>query len=57
MVVSIVHGSFNVGHAFFAYKLGLAAATWSYSAAVWAARAITLGGALLLGVRQARKAV
>lgn len=57
MVVSIVHGSFNGGHAFFAYTLGLVAATWSYSAAFWAAGAITLGGALLLGVRPAPKAV
>ncbi len=50
MVVSIVHGAFNGGHAFFAYVLGLLAATWSYDVAFWTAGAVTLGGALLLGV-------
>ncbi len=57
MVVSIVHGSFNGGHAFFAYSLGLAAATWDYAAAFWAAGAITLGGAFLLGVGRGREVV
>ena len=50
MVVSIVHGAFNGGHAFFAYLLGLLAATWSYDVAFCTAGAVTLGGALLLGV-------
>jgi predicted MFS family arabinose efflux permease len=50
MVVSIIHGAFNGGHAFFAYALGWAAAQWSYGTAFWAAGAVTLAGALLLGV-------
>ena len=50
MVVSIIHGAFNGGHAFFAYTLGLIAASWSYNVAFWAAGAVTLSGALLLGL-------
>jgi predicted MFS family arabinose efflux permease len=50
MVVSIIHGAFNGGHAFFAYTLGLVAAAWSYDVAFWAAGAVTLSGALLLGL-------
>lgn len=49
MVVSIVHGSFNAGHAFFAYALGSAATAYGYGAAFWAAGAITSIGALVLG--------
>lgn len=48
MVVSIVHGAFNGGHAFFAYGLGLAAAVWNYGTAFWLAGAITLSGAFIL---------
>lgn len=50
MVVSIIHGAFNGGHAFFAYTLGLIAASWSYNVAFWVAGAVTLSGALLLGL-------
>jgi predicted MFS family arabinose efflux permease len=50
MAVSIIHGAFNGGHAFFAYTLGLIAASWSYNVAFWTAGAVTLGGALLLGL-------
>ena len=50
MVVSIIHGAFNGGHAFFAYALGLIAAAWSYDVAFWTAGAVTLSGALLLGL-------
>ena len=50
MVVSIIHGAFNGGHAFFAYALGLIAAEWSYEVAFWTAGAVTLSGALLLGL-------
>jgi predicted MFS family arabinose efflux permease len=50
MVVSIIHGAFNGGHAFFAYTLGLVAATWSYDVAFWAAGAVTLTGALILSL-------
>jgi predicted MFS family arabinose efflux permease len=50
MVVSIIHGAFNGGHAFFAYALGWAAAQWDYSTAFWAAGAMTLTGAFVLGV-------
>ncbi len=50
MVVSIVHGAFNGGHAFFAYSLGMIAASWSYNVAFWTASAVTLSGALLLGL-------
>ena len=50
MVVSIIHGAFNGGHAFFAYALGWAAAQWDYGVAFWAAGAITLAGALVLGL-------
>ncbi|MBW2587449.1 MAG: MFS transporter [Deltaproteobacteria bacterium] len=52
MVVSIIHGAFNGGNAFFAYALGLVAAEWSYNVAFWAAGAVTLSGALLLGLRR-----
>jgi len=52
MVVSIIHGAFNGGHAFFAYVLGWAAAQWNYSTAFWAAGVVTLAGALVLGVRR-----
>lgn len=51
MVVSIIHGVFNGGHAFFAYSLGLIAAVWSYDVTFWTAGAVTLSGALLLGLR------
>ncbi len=55
MAVSIIHGAFNGGHAFFAYALGLLAATWSYEVAFWTAGAVTLSGAFLLGLtRRAR---
>jgi len=50
MVVSIIHGAFNGGHAFFAFTLGLAAAAWTYGAAFWLAGVVTLSGALLLGL-------
>ena len=50
MVVSIIHGAFNGGHAFFAYALGLIAASWSYGVAFWTAGAVTLTGALVLGL-------
>jgi predicted MFS family arabinose efflux permease len=50
MVVSIIHGAFNGGHAFFAYALGLIAAEWSYEVAFWTAGGVTLSGALLLGL-------
>jgi predicted MFS family arabinose efflux permease len=53
MVVSIVHGTFNGGHALFAYTLGMVAVSTGYPAAFWIAGAVTLGGALLLGVRRA----
>jgi predicted MFS family arabinose efflux permease len=50
MVVSIIHGAFNGGHAFFAYALGLVAAAWDYDVAFWLAGAVTLSGAFLLGL-------
>jgi predicted MFS family arabinose efflux permease len=50
MVVSIIHGAFNGGHAFFAYGLGWAAARWDYDVTFWSAGVITLTGALVLGV-------
>jgi predicted MFS family arabinose efflux permease len=57
MVVSIIHGAFNGGHAFFAFALGWAAARWDYSTAFWAAGAMTLAGAFVLGLaRQPNKA-
>ena len=55
MVVSIIHGAFNGGHAFFAYALGWAAAQWNYGTAFWIAGAVTLAGALLLGVGRRSK--
>jgi predicted MFS family arabinose efflux permease len=57
MVVSIIHGAFNGGHAFFAYALGLIAAAWSYDLAFWIAGMVTLTGALLLGLGRPSKAV
>ena len=56
MVVSIIHGAFNGGHAFFAYALGLIAESWSYNVAFWTAGAVTLSGALILGLSSKRKA-
>ncbi len=53
MVVSIVHGAFNGGHAFFAYTLGMVAASIGYATAFWIAGAVTFGGALLLLVKRA----
>ncbi|MDH3729162.1 MAG: MFS transporter, partial [Myxococcales bacterium] len=53
MVVSIVHGAFNGGHAFFAYTLGMVAASIGYPTAFWIAGAVTFGGALLLAARRA----
>ncbi len=53
MVVSIVHGAFNGGHAFFAYTLGMVAASAGYPTAFWLAGAVTLGGAILLAVKRA----
>jgi MFS family permease len=50
MVVSIIHGAFNGGHAFFAYVLGATAAASSYELVFWTAGAITLSGAFLLGI-------
>ena len=50
MVVSIIHGAFNGGHAFFAYALGSAAARWDYDLVFWSAGVITLTGAFVLGV-------
>ena len=55
MVVSIIHGAFNGGHAFFAYALGLVAAAWSYDVAFWAAGAVTLSGAFVLGLSRRPK--
>lgn len=48
MVVSIVHGAFNGGHAFFAFALGSAASLWGFGTAFWTAGAITLVGTVLL---------
>jgi len=57
MVVSIIHGAFNGGHAFFAYGLGLLAAAWTYDLAFWIAGLMTLTGALLLGLGRTGRAV
>jgi predicted MFS family arabinose efflux permease len=57
MVVSIIHGAFNGGHAFFAYSLGLVAAAWSYDVAFWLAGAVTLSGAFILSVGRPPKVV
>ncbi|MGB5374258.1 MAG: MFS transporter [Polyangiales bacterium] len=57
MVVSIIHGAFNGGHAFFAYGLGLVAAAWSYGTAFWLAGAVTLSGAFILSFRRRAKVV
>ena len=51
MVVSILHGSFNGGHALFAYTLGEIAAERSYETTFWVAAVLTLTGAAVLGVR------
>jgi MFS family permease len=53
MVVSIVHGSFNGGHAFFAYSLGVVASSAGYPVSFWIAGAITLAGAIVLGGHRA----
>ena len=50
MVVSIIHGAFNGGHAFFVFVLGGIAAAWSYDVAFWTAGAVTLTGALVLSL-------
>ncbi|MFW2389720.1 MAG: MFS transporter [Polyangiales bacterium] len=55
MVVSIIHGSFNGGHAIFAYALGFVAATWTYDVAFWTAGAVTLTGAAILGLGASSK--
>ena len=55
MVVSIIHGAFNGGHAFFAYALGWAAARWDYDTAFWAAGLLTLAGAVVLSVTRRTK--
>jgi predicted MFS family arabinose efflux permease len=57
MVVSIIHGAFNGGHAFFAYALGWMAAERGFESTFWAAAVITFCGALLLGVRSRGKGV
>ncbi len=57
MVVSIIHGAFNGGHAFFAYGLGLVAAAWSYGTAFWLAGAVTLSGAFILSLGRRAKVV
>jgi predicted MFS family arabinose efflux permease len=57
MVVSIIHGAFNGGHAFFAYTLGLVAATWNYDVAFWMAGTVTLSGAFLLGLTRSARVV
>ena len=54
MVVSIIHGAFNGGHAFFAYALGWMAARWDYQTMFWAAGVITLTGAAVLGIARRR---
>lgn len=56
MVVSIIHGAFNGGHAIFAFALGLVAAEWDYDVAFWTAGVVTSSGALLLGVTRRTKA-
>lgn len=53
MVVSIVHGAFNGGHALFAYTLGIVAVSIGYPTAFWIAGALTLSGALLLAFSRA----
>lgn len=57
MVVSIVHGAFNGGHAFFAYTLGIVAVSIGYPTAFGIAGAVTLGGAFLLIVNRAPASV
>jgi MFS family permease len=51
MVVSILHGSFNGGHALFAYVLGEIAAARDYETTFYTAGVLTLMGAAVLGVR------
>ena len=51
MVVSILHGSFNGGHALFAYALGEIAAERSYETTFWVAGIVTFTGAVVLGAR------
>jgi MFS family permease len=51
MVVSILHGSFNGGHALFAYVLGEVAAARNYETTFWLAGILTLTGAFVIGVR------
>jgi MFS family permease len=51
MVVSILHGSFNGGHALFAYVLGEIAAARDYETTFYTAGLLTLIGAAVLGVR------
>ena len=50
MVVSIIHGAFNGGHAFFAFALGWVAAQWDYGTSFWIAGGLTLAGAFLIGM-------
>lgn len=57
MVVSIIHGAFNGGHAFFAYALGWMATERSFESAFLAAAVITFSGAVLLGVNRRTKVV
>ncbi|MEM9729585.1 MAG: MFS transporter [Myxococcota bacterium] len=54
MVVAIVHGAFNGGHAFFAYSLGMVAASTGFMPAFWIACAVTLSGAALLGLQRSK---
>lgn len=55
MVLSIVHGAFNGGHASFAYLLGALAEREGFLKAFWVAGAITFAGAVLLSSRAASK--
>jgi predicted MFS family arabinose efflux permease len=50
MVVSIIHGAFNGGHAFFAFALGWVAAQWDYGTSFWIAGGLTLAGAFLIAM-------
>ncbi|MEM9196111.1 MAG: hypothetical protein AAGF12_43500, partial [Myxococcota bacterium] len=54
MVVAIVHGAFNGGHAFFAYSLGMVAASTGFMPAFWIACGVTLSGAALLGLQRSK---
>ncbi len=51
MVMSIVHGAFNGGHACFAYFLGALAEQVGFNQAFWIAGAISFMGVLLLSFR------